>query len=515
MAQTVRARFDAQQSSDAADAGAQQQPANQSGAGGEGGVDRLVPDQEVLLDGNPLTPTFETLLYQVEVHQSISLVDMAILYFDNPGGALSDAPELSGGVEVEVKLGYLGSLTSLFKGLIISSEPVFPVNGSPYIAVRAYDRMHTMRRGRKQRTFLEQKLSDIVSTIAGEEGLSPDIEDTEVTIPYVLQSNQSNVDFLKELSRRYLTEIRVDQTKLILKKPQSTQGPGKTLHWHSSRDASLKSFYVRMSAANLPTKVETKTWDMKTKAVITGTCAAPPATLNTASTLVADARRVFGEATKTIVIKPATDAQEADALAASAMNEAAMDSVRGRGTAEGDVELVPGLVLELAGLGASWSGQYYVTGALHVWTRSSGYSTQFDCKRPGIGSQPASSSGQQAEPGERREVVAEVVSFSSGVDTSGKGIPRGARPAGAPAEEPAPPATKTIRFKIEDEDGEPLTSKPFSLKIGEETFEGTTDDRGYVNAVVPADAQQGELTFWLEEDKSGESHTWPLRIAES
>ena len=36
------------------------------------------------------------------------------------------------------------------------------------MVVRAYDRSHRMMRSRKQRTFLNQTISDIVKKIAGE-----------------------------------------------------------------------------------------------------------------------------------------------------------------------------------------------------------------------------------------------------------------------------------------------------------------------------------------------------------
>ena len=42
-------------------------------------------------------------------------------------------------------------------------------------------------------------------------------------------------------------------------------------------------------------------------------------------------------------------------------------------------------MLELLGLGSTWSGLYYVTGATHLLHRSSGYSTQFEVRRNGTG----------------------------------------------------------------------------------------------------------------------------------
>lgn len=377
---TVRANFNVPAETPPAEAQAAAPAAQQQGAVSEGAPQVLVPIREVLIDGEPLPPGLNDALFAVEIQQSLSIIDMAVLTFENPGGKVCDSPKLSCGKEIEVKVGYLGQPVSLFKGDIVGIEPVFPIEGNPSVRVRAYDRKHRLRRGKKQRTFLNQKVSEIATSIASEEGLTPDIEDTQVAHPYIIQSNQSNVDFLHELGRRYHVEIRVSGTekKLKLKKPQSTAGPSKTLEWQKD----LKSFYVRKSVANVPTEVETRTWDVTQKSMTSSKATTIHGQLG-ASSIVADAQTAFGASKRLISIRPTHDPREAKAMAESILNEEAMNGVKGHGTCVGDATLVPGIVLELEGLGAAWSGKYYVTGATHVVYRVSGFSTQFEVKRNG------------------------------------------------------------------------------------------------------------------------------------
>ncbi len=394
---TIRAEFVAPPEA------AQAQPAAQpqNAAGGEGEPDKLVPDFKVKLNGQPLSDALRECLYTIEVQQSLTLVSMAVLVFDNPGAIVSDAGEVGSGVEVEIELGYLGSLSPVFKGEVISIEPNFPQGGNPYCLIRAYDKLHRMRRGTKQRTFLEQKVSDIVTSIAGEEGLTPEVEDTQVTAPYILQSNQSNVDFLHELSKRYHCEITVDgpNKKLKLKRPSTTGQQSKSLKWGES----LKSFYVKMSLANVPTKVEVKTWDPGTKSIKTATATESHGAMDTKPSIIEQAKKAFGEAKRTISIRPASDPKEAKAMAESALNDAAMDSVKGTAAAQGDPEITPGMIILLEGLGAVWTGQYYVTGATHLLARSSGYTTSFDVKRPGTGNTPIQEQVEPTPPAEEEE----------------------------------------------------------------------------------------------------------------
>ena len=158
---TVRAKFKAPPDAQPAPA-AQQQPAAAGDLAVTDGIgDKLVPIVEVSIDGSPISAALVDAMHSVEVQQSLSLVDMAILTFDNPHGTIGDADVLSCGKEVEIKLGYLGAPVSLFTGDIVGIEPVYPSEGNPLVRIRAYDRSHRLRRGRKQRAFLEQKVSDI------------------------------------------------------------------------------------------------------------------------------------------------------------------------------------------------------------------------------------------------------------------------------------------------------------------------------------------------------------------
>lgn len=380
MPSTVRADFDVPSDPPPSQQSSAAPPSSQGEATTEGTPQLLTPDREVLIDGQPISAALDSALTCVEIQQSLSLVDMAVLTFDNPAGKIGDAPTLDCGKEVEIKVGYVGQLVSLFKGDIVALEPSYPVEGKPFVIVRAYDRKHRLRRGRKQRTFLNQKVSDIASAIASEEGLTPDIEDTQVQHPYIIQNNQSNVDFLHELGRRYHVEVRVlgTERKLVVKKPQNTQGPAKTIKW--GRD--LKSFYVKKSVANVPTEVETRTWSVTQKSMTSSKATSLHGQLGSSS-IISEANTAFGASKRLIAIRPTQDPQEAAAMAASILNEEAMNAVKGHGTLVGDATIVPGMVIELEALGTTWSGKYYVTGATHVVHRVSGYSTRFEVKRNG------------------------------------------------------------------------------------------------------------------------------------
>ena len=78
-----------------------------------------------------------------------------------------------------------------------------------------------------------------------------------------------------------------------------------------------------------------------------------------------------------------------------------------------------------------------------------------------------------------------------------------------------PEEIKRLKLKFVDAERKPFIRKPFELKAGSHTAEGVTDGSGYVVADVPAEAERGEVTIWLDAEKKGESHCWDISISES
>lgn len=343
----------------------------------------LVPETKIKIQGSPLADELAYNFQWCEVRQSIRLIDMCVICFQNPAGLLADRTEFKQGNEVTVELGYVGDLKWAFKGDIVSIEPDFPVSGTPNVIVRCYDRLHRYRRGRKQRTFLSQKVSDVVQTLGGEDGLSADVEDTGLQHDYLLQNNQTNIDYIHELARRYGYEVDVtdDGSKLQFKKPRYDKPKAKSLKWREN----LKSFYVRKSVDNVPTEVSCRYWNMKDKKHVVETHKTVHGELASQKLAFKEAERAFGAAKLQVSLRQCAAPVEAQGVATTVFNERSLDAVKARATAIGDGSLQPGQVIELLALGKTWSGEYYITATSHLMHRGSGFTTELELRRTGWG----------------------------------------------------------------------------------------------------------------------------------
>src|SRR4029077_11110865 len=97
---------------------------------------------------------------------------------------------------VEIAFGYRNETFASLSGEITGLEPDFPEAQAPTLTIRGYDRRHRLMRSRRSRSFTNCKDSDIASQLASDANLRPRVEDSGVTLPYVLQHNQTDLEFL-------------------------------------------------------------------------------------------------------------------------------------------------------------------------------------------------------------------------------------------------------------------------------------------------------------------------------
>jgi phage protein D len=101
-------------------------------------------------------------------------------------------------------------------------------------------------------------------------------------------------------------------------------------------------------------------------------------------------QQAFNERAEIVVDRPIRDADEARILARQMMEDNAKDMVKGSGTVLGLPDLRAGAVIHLCGLGARFSGRYFVTATTHT-IGGSGYQTRFECRREEVnGVEPCS-----------------------------------------------------------------------------------------------------------------------------
>jgi phage protein D len=88
----------------------------------------------------------------------------------------------------------------------------------------------------------------------------------------------------------------------------------------------------------------------------------------------------FGEAVEVLTL-PVMSQAEADQIAQARLNEISLSLIEASGSTVGRAELRPGKVIKITGVGARFSGRYYVTDTSHRFDQQNGYRTNFSVRR--------------------------------------------------------------------------------------------------------------------------------------
>ena len=338
----------------------------------------LVPLYSIRINGQDLDPVEANFVHQIKISDFLRLPDVCTVKVGypaitegsgNPFQGLDDS-KFEVGAELEVKLGATEDRTTktIFKGEIVTVEPDFQAGGASMV-VRAYDRSHRMMRSRRQRTYIDVTISDIVRTICRAHGLSTDAEESGEKFDVVVQNSETDWDFIWRLAQRIGFELTLDDRNAIFRKPK-LDAP-----LELSYPDDLHAFRPRITAVQQVQTVNVRGWDSRSKRVVVGS-ESKPTQVTEAGITRDQVRSKFPGDVIDIGGQSFTSIQEAKGLASATLNQLANAYLAAEGECEGNPMIKAGTALKISGVGTKFSGTYRVAKAVHTLT-TGGYTTQF------------------------------------------------------------------------------------------------------------------------------------------
>jgi phage protein D len=351
---------------------------------GKNGSQNLVPAFRVQVNGSDLPLHATTDLVALTVEDDVTALGMFTLQLVNwdmskLAVTWSDDDLFAEGNEVEIQMGYVDSLETLMVGDITGLEPEFCADDMPILIVRGHDRRHRLLRGRQTRSFVQMKDSDIAQQVARAAGLRAQVQDSRVILDYVLQHNQTDLEFLQERAMSIGYEVVVEDKTLHFRAQQHTKQAALVL----SLDMGLLEFYPRSSTLTQVGRVEVRGWNPKEKtAIVSQASAGQESTRMGGSTSGPQAaNKAFGKTSSANVTRPIFSQAEADQIALGCFNDMALAHISGEGLCVGRADLRAGRVIKIEGLGERFSGLYYVISTTHSYVPAHGYRTAFTVRR--------------------------------------------------------------------------------------------------------------------------------------
>ncbi|HET9650873.1 MAG TPA: hypothetical protein VFP36_01720 [Usitatibacter sp.] len=291
-----------------------------------------------------------------------------------------DRRTLDFGKSLEVKLG----ADTLFKGRIHALEARFPEGGPPQLAALAEDRLQDLRMARRTRTFENVSDADVISRIANDHGLTPDVSlGGGATHKVLAQVNQSDLAFVRDRARAVDAELWLEGDTLKAAKRTSRNAGVVPL----AMGGLLREFSVIADLAGQRTNVVAAGWDVSGKAALSYDAgdSAISAEVGNDESGVSILSSAIGVRKETLAHGAPHASGETQAQAEALMRAIARRFVVGRGVAQTSAALRVGAKVDVQSAGPLFSGRYYVCEVRHRFDGQRGLRTEFRCERPGIG----------------------------------------------------------------------------------------------------------------------------------
>jgi uncharacterized protein involved in type VI secretion and phage assembly len=331
---------------------------------------------EVLVAGAALDPRVAALIQEVRVDDNLTLPDAFLVRMSDPGLKHMDTLPIEVGSEIEIRLGAPDGnrTTTMIKGQVTAVEPEFRADGIA-IVVRGYDHSHALNRTRRNATFQDVTVADVVRKVCANAGLRvAEVEDAGGIQPFVQQSNETDWEFLWRLAGRVGCEVVVLDSALSFRRAGGGEADGTpvTLRYGET----LTTFRPRLTGVQQVDEVVVRSWDHTAKRAIEATAKpeSPRSSIGVAREKVASA---LGGGAITISDAPVGNQEEADALARSVMSRITNAYLEAEGTCRGAPAMKAGSTVKIEGVGTRFSGSYRLTSTSHQFRGASGYETRF------------------------------------------------------------------------------------------------------------------------------------------
>jgi phage protein D len=297
-----------------------------------------------------------------------------------PGDVLwVDEKTFNIGTPVEIKTA-AGEL--LIEGEITALELECARETVSTLTVHGYDYRHRLGRNQATLSFTQMKDSAIVQQLAARANLACEVTDTQIVLDYVLQHNQSDLEFLQARARRIGYEISI-RGKTLGFHPQALGNSPRALAPLKLRvPEEVTRFSPRLSSASQVAQAEVRGWNMREKKPVVGRSGSPPRGTGMGQESGAyEASQAFGRVQHRRVNQPVATAAEADQIAQGQFRQRALGYITGDGQCVGQARLQAGCTVEIQKVGDRFGGQYYITAATHSFGPEQAYTTDFSFKR--------------------------------------------------------------------------------------------------------------------------------------
>lgn len=318
----------------------------------------------VLCDGTAIATTAE--IVSIDIQFNLNRISTATLVLndgDMPNATfpLSETETFKPGAAVVIQLGYDQQTTSIFTGVIIKHSIKISGDNNARLIIECKDKAIAMTAGRKNANYIDKKDSDIITALIGTyAGLTADVTATTTTHKELVQFYCSDWDFMVARAEANGMLVNLDAGTVSVKAPAVSGSAVLSLTY----GIDIIDFSADLDARHQFQKVSGNAWDLATLALQQSEAAS--ATLNEQGNITsATLASVIGLSEFRLQSTVPLESEFLTSWAKAQQIKSGLARIRGHVSFQGSALAKPGTLIELAGVGARFNGNIFVSGVNH------------------------------------------------------------------------------------------------------------------------------------------------------
>lgn len=324
----------------------------------------------ISLDGAELDAAVLRCAASAFVRQMLDAPSLAEIAFAEPPA--DGLKALRFGAELALSV---GSDAPLFKGEITTVEHQRDGAGGHVVRVRAYDRLHRLRKKQQARALAGMDVAGIAAQAASELGVGSAAAESGPARRLCVQYESSDLDFIVDLAREAGLHLYLDGDVLRL---VTLAGEGEPVELKLGRE--LAAARSVLGVETMRRNVKAQAWNVLRTTVLGASVSLARQDAQDMRSLDMSSFADLGM--RTLYNRLAADTSEIEGHAQADLDHAAAGEAVVEGSADGDPKLRPGRAVRIVGLADDVDGQFTLTETLHRFSESDGYVTEFSTAPP-------------------------------------------------------------------------------------------------------------------------------------
>ncbi|HET8682774.1 MAG TPA: phage baseplate assembly protein V [Micromonosporaceae bacterium] len=277
-----------------------------------------------------------------------------------------------------------GAGEPLFTGEITCVEQETEADGTTTVRLRAYDRLHRLRKRQELRAFESVTAAGLAGQLAGAVGLRVAAESDGPLVERLLQHRHTDLELLLEVCGRAGLYLYADGDELRL---VTLAGRGQPVPLDAGRN--LWRARVEVNLDQAAGSSAALGWHPQRAEALSASTGEARSGRQVAQRL--DAGAVGGDGARTLVDQPGRSDDEMEAIAQAAFDVRVASAVTVDGVAEGNAALKVGGRVAIGGVSEQVAGVYVLTEVVHT-VDAAGHLTAFSTSPPPVPAAAAAAS---------------------------------------------------------------------------------------------------------------------------